>query len=74
MKSEYGTKLERLEAKMAGVGQSPTNIDRLIEQGVGNLFRIADVYADGSPAQKKLVIGSMFPEKMTFDGFLLRTG
>jgi hypothetical protein len=32
------------------------------------------VYENGSPEQKRSVVGSMFPEKMTCDGFLLRTG
>jgi len=67
MKSEYGAKLERLEAKMSGSKESPVNIDELVEHGVGNLFRVAQVYENGSPEQKKLVVGSMFPENLTFE-------
>jgi site-specific DNA recombinase len=73
MKSEYGAKLERLEVKMAAGNVSPMNIDQLVDQGVENLFRVSQVYEAGSPEQKKSVVGSMFPENLTFDGFLVRT-
>lgn len=48
-------------------------IDRLVEQGVSKLFYISQIFERGSPAQKKLVVGSIYPENFTFDGFLVRT-
>jgi site-specific DNA recombinase len=42
-------------------------------QGVNTLFRIDRLYEEGSPQKKNAIIGSMYPEKLTCDGFLLRT-
>jgi hypothetical protein len=50
------------------------SIDGLLGQGVNRLFRIDQLYGQGSPEQKNIIIGSMFPEKLTSDGNLLRTG
>ena len=58
---------------LALVGQSPMNINRLLNEGVERLFRIGDIYEHGTPDQKKSVIGSMYPENLMFDGFKVRT-
>jgi len=73
MKAEFTGKLERLEAKLSVFSDTTTNIDKLLDQGVANLFRLDQIYEKGNMQQKKAVIGSMYPEKLTFDGFLVRT-
>jgi site-specific DNA recombinase len=73
MKAEYAAKLDRLEVKLANANEAPTNIDKLLGQGVTTLFRIDRLYEEGSPERKNSIIGSMYPEKLTFDGFVLRT-
>lgn len=73
MKEEYTAKLTRLEASLLNCNDTPLNIDKLLGQGVNTLFRIDRLYEEGSPEKKNAIIGSMFPEKLTFDGFLLRT-
>jgi len=38
-------------------------------------MRISDqLYKNGGPDQKRMVIGSIFPKNLTFDGFVVRTG
>jgi site-specific DNA recombinase len=73
MKAEYAGKLDRLETKLADSNEAPTNIDKLLGQGVNTLFRIDRLYEEGSQERKNAIIGSMYPEKLTFDGFVLRT-
>lgn len=73
MKAEYIKDIERLEAKISHCTDTPMNIDKLLGQGVNTLFRIDRLYEEGSPEKKNVIIGSMFAEKLTSDGFLLRT-
>ena len=73
MKAAYADTMDKIEAKLSNFSEIPRNIDGLLGQGVNRLFRIDQLYEQGSPEQKNVIIGSMFPEKLTFDGTLLRT-
>jgi site-specific DNA recombinase len=59
--------------QLSNCADTSINIDKLLGQGVNTLFRIDRLYEEGNPDKKNAIIGSMFPEKLTFDGFLLRT-
>lgn len=61
MKTEYTRELERLEVKLSAVDGEHTDIEPLL------------IYNTGTIEQKRQVIGSMFPEKLIFDGTSLRT-
>jgi hypothetical protein len=73
MKTEYTTKLEKLEAKLSATENDNVSIDHLLDKGVKNLLMLDLIYEDGGIEKKREVISSMYPEKMTFDGFVLRT-
>ena len=73
MKTEYTSKLEKLEAKLSASEDDNVRIDHLLDKGVMNLLKLSGIYHDGGIEKKREVIGSMYPEKMTFDGTLLRT-
>ena len=73
MNSEYTSNLEKLEAKLSASDAERTNIEPLLSKGIQNLLKIDFIYESGDIIQKREVIGSMFPEKMTFDGVTLRT-
>jgi len=62
MKAEFIGKLERLEAKLSVFSDTTTYIDKLLDQGVANLFRLDQIYEKGNMQQKKAVIGSMYPK------------
>ncbi|MEJ7671691.1 MAG: hypothetical protein WKF59_03050 [Chitinophagaceae bacterium] len=40
---------------------------------VNSLSRLDKLYEEGTVAQKRQIISSIFPEKLTFDGFQYRT-
>lgn len=42
-------------------------------QAVSNLSRLDTLYEDGTVAQKRQIIGSIYPEKLVFDGMGYRT-
>lgn len=74
MKGEYTAKLEKLEAKLAESDAEHTVIEPLLKKGLKTLFRLDLVYENSPTHRKRELVGSMFPEKMTFDGASLRTG
>jgi site-specific DNA recombinase len=73
MKSEYSSKLEKLEVKLSACDDSQVSIDQLLNRGLDNLLKLDYIYETGDIEKKREVIGSMYPEKLTFDGFVLRT-
>ena len=73
MKDEYSRKLEKLEIKLSNSSNEVDNIKGLFSVGLKRLFRLDYIYENGDVEKKREVISSMFPEKMVFDGFALRT-
>lgn len=50
-----------------------TNIDKLLEQALQTLQNIGKHYQEGGIETKRAIIGSIFPEKLEFDGEHYRT-
>ncbi len=73
LKLECMNKITILEAKLAASSRSEKSIDGLLDQTVSNLSRLDALYEEGSIAQKRQIIGSIYPEKLVFDGFQYRT-
>ena len=73
MKTEYTTKLEKLQAKLGANNHDKVDFNDLLNKGVNNLLKLDYVYETGDTEKKREVISSMYPEKMTFDGFSVRT-
>ena len=73
LKLDCANKITVLEAKLAGSSQAERNIDGLLDQAVSNLCRLDTLYQEGTVAQKRQIIGSIYPEKLVFDGFQYRT-
>ncbi len=73
MKTEYGGKLEKLEAKLSTSNHDQINIGDLLNKGLDNLLKLDYVYETGDIEKKREIISSMYPEKLSFDGFSLRT-
>ena len=73
MKTEYTTKLEKLEAKLSANNHDKVDFIDLLKKGVNNLLKLDFIYENGDTEKKREIISSMYPEKMTFDGFSVRT-
>ncbi len=73
MKTEYEKKIAMLEAKLSQFTSNNDNIDKLLYTAIDNLSKLDVLYEKGGIAEKRDIIGSMYPEKMTFDGIALRT-
>jgi site-specific DNA recombinase len=73
IKSESEEKINRLEAKLTASATDTTNIEPLWDKAISSISQLDVLYENGTVTQKRKIIGSMFPEKLTFDGFQYRT-
>jgi site-specific DNA recombinase len=74
LKLDCTNKITVLEAKLAGCSQSEKSINGLLDQAMSNLDKLDTLYEQGTVALKRQIIGSIYPEKLTFDGEQYRTG
>ena len=58
---------------MAIRDQGKEDVPGLLSAGIDNLLKLDYIYEDGGIERKRIVISSMYPEKLTFDGERLRT-
>jgi site-specific DNA recombinase len=77
MKRECEEKLKRLEialteAKVQSSNQS--SIDHMLLKAIEALSKLNELFSDGDILKKREVLGSIFREKLGFDGFNYRTG
>ena len=72
MKPKYAEQLEGLKARLAAREEDQV-MPGLLDAGMDNLLKLDYIYQDGEIEKKREVIGSMYPEKLTFDGERLRT-
>jgi site-specific DNA recombinase len=73
MKTEYSTKLDKLEAKLSACNHNKVDINSLLNKGINNLLKLDYIYETADIEKKREIISSMYPEKMTFAGFADRT-
>ncbi len=73
MKADYASKLEKLEAKFGNENNETGEIKDLLNKGIKTLLRLDYIYENGDIEKKREIISSIYPEKMSFDGFTLRT-
>jgi site-specific DNA recombinase len=74
LKSAAEKKLLSLEAKLIGATKATIDIDDLAEKALSSLYRLDLLYERVNVNQKRHLIGSIFPEKLCFDGSIYRTG
>lgn len=76
IKTECENKLTRLEAKLAEITTNATttiSIDKLIDKAVSTLSHLDVIYTEANIIRKREIIGSIYPEKLSFDGMQYRT-
>jgi site-specific DNA recombinase len=73
MKSDYGGMITRLEAKLSTISNNKEDIEGLLNAGIDNLLRLNVVYNETTFVECRDLIGSIYPENLTFDGIGFRT-
>ncbi|QJD98436.1 recombinase family protein [Mucilaginibacter robiniae] len=73
IKKETEVILNRLEAKLTEYAENPVKIDELIPKAVAVISNIRILYQNADSETKRAIVGSMYPEKLHFDGHQHRT-
>ncbi len=73
IKSESEERINKLEVQLTASATDATNIEPLWEKAITSISQLDNLYINGTITQKRKIISSMFPEKLTFDGFQYRT-
>jgi len=62
-----------LEGKVLELNNGTTSIALLLDKALNGLTRLDKLYSEADTKRKREIIGSMYPEKLTFDGMSYRT-
>jgi site-specific DNA recombinase len=73
IKKETEAILSKLEARLTDVASNPVKIDEFIFKAVNAISNIGMLYQNADNEGKRAIIGSMYPEKLHFDGQQHRT-
>ena len=73
IKSDYEKKITGLESKLMELSKESNNIEPLLNKAIANLTSLDKLYENANNEAKREIIGSIYPEKLTFDGFHYRT-
>ncbi len=73
VKRECEISLVQLEAKRAELSIGEINIEPLIAKSINLLSNLDSIYRDADIERKRLLINTIFPEKLTYNGNSYRT-
>ncbi len=73
IKKETQLTLNKLEAKVTEQSENPLKVDILLPKAIEMIANIHDLYQVFDSEGKRAIIGSMYPEKLHFDGEQHRT-
>jgi site-specific DNA recombinase len=73
VKTECEKKITVLESRLFAVGSGDSNIEALLAKGLENLAQLEQFWEEATAERKRLIIGSIFPEKLIFDGSRFQT-
>lgn len=67
------TEIERLEAEIFELSKKRINISDQIRKAIHNLSNLNEIFENGTVSDRRKAIGSIFPEKLVFEGSDFRT-
>jgi hypothetical protein len=73
IKTDYEKKIIGLESRLIELSKESSNIELLLERAVATLSSLDTLYEKANNKTKREIIGSIFPEKLVFDGMHYRT-
>ena len=77
VKIECERQMNILEAKLAEISfkrATSGSTDKMLNNAISVLSNLTTLYKEGNTAKRREIIGSIFPEKLVFDGIQHRTG
>jgi site-specific DNA recombinase len=73
IKKEKEELINSLESKLIKISQKTVSIQADLDKAVAALSNLDKLYEDGDVRKKRYIVGSIFPEKLVFDGSHDRT-
>lgn len=73
MKSQYTAKISTLESQLTRLNHDVDDVQNLINKGVAKVIELKNALNGGSLAEIRTEVGSIYPEKIVFDGSKVRT-
>ncbi len=73
LKTMTAGKINNLESKLSRFTVPNLNLKKDINTCISNIYNIKSMYNNGTIEEKRLVVSSMFPENLVFDGTQHRT-
>ena len=73
IKSDYEMKITGFESKLYELSKESSNIEPLLNKALKTLTNLDELYERADNKGKRKIIGSIYPEKLVFDGFNYRT-
>ena len=73
MRQRYSGEKINIEEQLKGIKEVKSNLNSSLEKGVGVLANLDKMYERADLQDKKQILGSIFPENLSFDGKKCRT-
>ncbi|WP_117178693.1 recombinase family protein [Mariniflexile rhizosphaerae] len=73
MKEEYNQNISKLETKLTSKKSDLEDVEGLLDIGINNLLKLSESFKDKGWAENRDIIGSIFPENLTFENSSVRT-
>ena len=73
MKTEAEKEIRSLERKLSLIPKDTKTVEGIVQRGMKNLISMEQLYENGSTKERRDIVGSIFPENLTFTGFAYRT-
>ena len=73
IKSDHEMKITGFESKLYELSKESSNIEPLLNKALKTLTNLDELYERADNKGKREIIGSIYPEKLVFDGLNYRT-
>ena len=73
IKEEYLPEINSLEVRLSNSPVPRNKIDDVVNKAIDNVLRLDYLYEKGTIMEKREIVCSIYPEKLTFNGFNYRT-
>ena len=73
IKGDYEKRITSLESRLIELSKETNNIEPLLNKAITTLSSLDRLYEKADNKGKREIIGSIYPEKLVFDGFQYRT-
>lgn len=73
IKAEYQPEVDSLEGQILNFSVRRGKIDEDVNKAVDNLFRLDQLFENGTIVEQRVIVSSIYPEKLIFNGVDYRT-